>query len=209
MGGLICLTVMFCMLFKNGDNSRRQMLSLFTGSAIILCILLSNQTLLNLIKEKVFIKPFDSNDFSTIQRSSVIKNCLLTFLSYPVLGVGNGVQGFFYERHLSYNDYRSYEVLNTLKYENGVPRGGSWAGSWLSGYGIVGIIALVLFIRKTYRIIRNYKGTTLYYSYIIGGICFLVCSWFTASTDGGYLSLFVLSIPVFAKHHFIKMDSNS
>lgn len=201
-GVLICLSITVYIHFRDGTITKRQMIAFLTASGIALVALLGDRSLLNLIKQQVFEKPFDNTNLSSIQRTSIIRNCLLTFLGYPILGVGNGVQGFFYEKHLSANDYRSYEVRNTLKYENGVPGAGSWAGGWLSGYGIIGIIALVSFIKKTYRIICNYKGTTLYYSYIIGGVCFLVCSWFTASTTGGYLSIFILSIPVFAKHHF-------
>lgn len=202
IGVLVCLSITVYIHFKDRGITKHQMVTALVGGGIVLGLLLRNQVLLNLVKQQVFEKPFDSINLSSIQRMSIIRNCLLTFLSYPILGVGNGVQGFFYEKHLSDNDYRSYEVLNTLKYENGVPGAGSWAGGWLSGYGIIGIIALGTFIKKTYKIICNYKGKTLYYSYIIGGICFLVCSWFTASTTGGYLSLFVLSIPVFAKQHF-------
>lgn len=204
IGVLICLGITVYIQSRDGVITKYQTIGILIGIGSGLGALLSNQALLNLVKQQVFEKPFDNTNLSSIQRMSIVRNCLLTFLSYPILGVGNGVQGFFYEEHLRANDYRSYEVLNTLKYENGVPGAGSWAGGWVSGYGIIGIIALAAFIEKTYKIICNYKGTTLYYAYIIGGVCFLVCSWFTASTTGGYLSLFVLSIPVFADHHFVR-----
>lgn len=152
-----------------------------------------------LIVEKVFEKPFDQNDYSTIQRSSVVRNCILTFIEYPIFGVGNGNQGYFYKGHLTANAYRSYEVQNTLKFQNGVPSAGSWFGGILSGYGIVGIALLSIYAVKANEIMKSLKGTKWYYIYHMTFLCFLVCSWFTASLTGEYLQILFLSIPFFSR----------
>ncbi|MFR8113655.1 O-antigen ligase family protein [Faecalibacterium sp.] len=156
-----------------------------------------------LIIEKVFEKPFDQNDYSTIQRSSVVRNCILTFIEYPILGVGNGNQGYFYKGHLTANAYRSYEVQNTLKFQNGVPSAGSWFGGILSGYGIVGIALLSVYVAKVNRIMKSLKGTKWYYIYHMTFLCFLICSWFTASLTGEYLQILFLSIPFFSERFLV------
>lgn len=202
IGTAICIGVMLFLSAKKNDKSRKKMIVLFGVYVALVILLFTNNPIKEILINQVLKKPFDQENYSTIQRTSVIRNCLMVFKEHPILGVGNGIQGFFYESHLLPSDLKSYEVLNTLKYENGVPGAGSWAGGWLSGYGIVGTLFLILFIISTLKPLKKFKNTQYYYAYIIGGICFLVCGWFTASTTGGYLSLFVLTIPAFAAKYF-------
>lgn len=209
VGTVICIAVTLILSCLRGDISGKALLSIFSVFVILVLICITNNPIKEIIVNQILIKPFDNDNLSTIQRGSIIRNCIMIFLKYPILGVGNGVQGFFYEFHLRPEDYKSYEVINTLKYENGVPGAGSWAGGWLSGYGIVGAIFLIVFIVSTFRAIKQYRGSQYYYAYIIGGICFLVCGWFTASTTGGYLSLFILSIPTFSAKYFEMKDAYS
>lgn len=206
LGTVICIAVTLILSCVRRDISGRALLSIFSVLVILALIWNTNNPIKEIIVSQILVKPFDNDNLSTIQRGSIIRNCIMVFLKYPILGVGNGVQGFFYESHLRAEDYKSYEVLNTLKYENGVPGAGSWAGGWLSGYGLVGTIFLIVFIVSTFRAIKQYRGSQYYYAYIIGGICFLICGWFTASTTGGYLSLFVLSIPTFSAKYFEMKD---
>ena len=190
---MILLVYYIC---RSSKTTRKQMIFFMLVTVIItIVLLLASKQIIPLFIEKVIKKPFDKNDYSTIQRSSVIRNCILTFLEYPVFGVGNGNQGYFYKGHLTANAYRSYEVQETLKFRNGVPSAGSWFGGILSGYGIVGVIFLVLYIVNANRVMKKIKGTRWYYVYFMTGICFLVCSWFTASLVGEYLQILFLSIP--------------
>lgn len=197
MLGLAITLGLVLFFFLKKRHITRKHLSIFITALLVTMIIIfaMKDLLLPLFIEKVLEKPFDSNDYSTIQRSSVIRNCILTFLEYPVFGVGNGNQGYFYESHLTANDYRSYEVLETLKYNNGVPAAGSWFGGILSGYGIVGVLLLGTYVLKSMRIMKQYKDSKWYYVYYLTAGCFLVCSWFTASLVGGYLQILFLSLP--------------
>ena len=202
LGLAVTVVLVLFFFFKRRKITRSHLIFfIFVLVVAIAIIYAARDYFVPLFVEKVLEKPFDSNDYSTIQRSSVIRNCILTFLEYPILGVGNGNQGYFYEQHLTANDYRSYEVLETLKYTNGVPSAGSWFGGVLSGYGIVGVIIIGTYVLKSNRIMKCYKDCEWYYVYYLTAGCFLICSWFTASLVGGYLQILFLSLPFVISRH--------
>lgn len=89
---------------------------------------------------KVIGRSVSEEDQSGAYRNSTIANDLAIVREYPLFGVGDGNQGFFYSQNLP-NWIRantSAEVAAALNGERGVLDGGAFIGALLSGYGIVG-----------------------------------------------------------------------
>ena len=68
---------------------------LFESLTIIICGYIYKGKLSELLYLGVY-KITDSKNLSTIHRFSSIYTDMIAFLKYPILGVGNGIQGFFY-----------------------------------------------------------------------------------------------------------------
>lgn len=111
---------------------------------LILLTIGLNQSQIDFFDEikRVFFRSISESDQSGAYRNSTIINDWLIFKSYPVFGVGDGNQGFFYAGNqpswiLSNS---SGEVAQALRGAKGVLDGGAFIGSLVSGYGIVGVV---------------------------------------------------------------------
>ena len=117
---------------------------------------------------------------------------------YPIFGVGNGNQGFFYQELLpqwAYNTYTgisSYNRASTVLYD-----GGPFFIAFLSGYGIVGTIMLIGILVKGFRVMRDNWSAFgyLYYFYFVSIIA-LIINGLGATLNSRYDFWFVLSIPM-------------
>ena len=145
----------------------------------------------------LFEKIQDKDNMSTVYRESTVKNNIEVFKKYPIVGIGNGLQGYYYEEHLEPYAYESYEVQNVLNGRVGILPGGSFLTSYISGYGLLGIVLFLGFVHKSFKIIR--KDNELYYIYIYGGISFIILSIIALGITGNYLAIFIGSIPLFNK----------
>jgi hypothetical protein len=146
----------------------------------------------------LFEKVSDTDNMSTVFREASVRNNEKVFLKYPILGIGNGLQGYYIKENLELYAYKSEETKNVLEGKTGVPAGGSFFTSYISAYGLVGITLLILFIYMSIN--RINKKSELYYIYIIGGVGFLVLSLMSLGIQGNYPAIFILSIPLFGEN---------
>ena len=142
-------------------------------------------------------KAFDKNNLSTVYRSTTVINDIKVFYKYPILGIGNGNQGFYYNQNLPSWAFESDETILAYQGYLGVINGGPFIPAFVSGYGIIGIILLLIFIIKCMRTVKKNKTAldNFYYMYIIGSISFLVSGIMANDIVGNFLALFILSIP--------------
>lgn len=143
------------------------------------------------------------NNLSTIHRNTSVYTNFKAFEEYPILGVGNGNQGFFYVRFFPDWGYNSYESIGYLSGKYGWPGSGGFFPTYISAYGIVGIILLIIFIYKCQFRIKKLKGTDkefYYHMYIIGSISFIFVGYISVDIIGTFYILFTLSLP------FISVD---
>lgn len=147
----------------------------------------------------LFEKATDTENGSTISRTVPLLVNWGAFKEYPILGVGNGLQGYFYEKyfptsafHVAGSDVT--EFLKTSK--NGISNGGVFFPSLLSGYGIIGCILIVKFIIKTIYVanFKKHKINNFFYMWILAGIAFIITG-FQGDMYGRYYVWFMISLP--------------
>ena len=132
------------------------------------------------IEYALFAKVLDKENESTAVRVSTIVNDLKIIGSYPITGVGNGNQGFFYAENLPKWVSDSESVQDFLMGRVVVNGGGNVFPSFFSGFGLIGALFLLLFIKR-YR--YNYstsflqKDNRLNSMYQMGVILFLFAGW--------------------------------
>lgn len=160
-------------------------------------IAITNEDAIKEVRYYLFEKIQDTDNMSTVYRESTVKNNIKVFKKYPLIGIGNGLQGYYYEENLEPYAYESYEVVNVLSGSVGILPGGSFLTSYISGYGLLGIVLFLIFIYKSFKVIK--KNNELYYIYIYGGMSFIVLSIMALGITGNYLAIFIASIPLFNK----------
>ena len=105
-----------------------------------------------IIVNRFLLKLVDTSDYSTQYRYSTIWNDFLILLKYPLFGVGDGNQGYFYSKHiLGTWMARGIESQQAIKGEFGLLNGGAAIPSLFSGFGLMGIAAIIVAARKTLR----------------------------------------------------------
>lgn len=122
-------------------------------------------------------KVSDETNQSTAYRTSTVTNDLKIFFDYPLLGVGEGNQGYFYKDNLdaSVLNSNSSEVWSALNGEKGVLNGGSFIPSLISGFGLVGTVAYIawlIFGAKRANERREVMGSyhQMYFMALIGSL---------------------------------------
>lgn len=153
-----------------------------------------------LLNDFMFViqKLTSSENENSTDRKAIIAISLIIFKNYPVLGVGNGNQGFFYREFAPAWAIQSFTGARAYRYaENVLYDGGPFWLAYISGYGLLGIVLLVLFFKNCIKNIKLYKNEfpMLYYFYILSLPMVLVDG--TAATLGEKQYFwFVLSIPM-------------
>lgn len=152
---------------------------------------------LNDIKYLIMYKAADINNLSTVHRISSVYTNAVAFLNYPVLGVGNGVQGFFYLKYLPDWAFKSSESSDIYYYSSIWPGSGGFIPSYISGYGVLGVFLLVILIGILINNLKKLKNTEYEYIYpwcIIGFIIFLIQAVISINIYGEYYIIFMLSL---------------
>lgn len=146
--------------------------------------------------EAVLGKISDVGNQSTAYRTSTIINDIEIFKEYPIFGVGDGNQGFFYAQNLPswVLASGSTEALSALSGSIGVLNGGSFLPSIISGYGIVGCVlfgAWIVFCIRT--AIKRKKELGRYYDMFIVAmlVCIPIC-WMAEGFQGAPVDVFLI-----------------
>ena len=145
----------------------------------------------------VFDKATDKDNASTAARTLPFILSWGCFTELPILGVGNGLQGYFYDKYfpLSFLDYASMDFFYDKRHE-GIGNGGCFFTGYFSGYGIIGLFILTNIIykmRKTFSSRKQNLGL-FHEMFIIGAIC-LIPNGLQGDFYVLYYAWFVLSIP--------------
>lgn len=153
----------------------------------------------NRIEYLLVEKATDTNNGSTVSRTIPLLVNWGAFTEYPILGVGNGNQGYFYNkyfpewaRHAEGSDVMVFYEKN----QTGIANGAVFLPSLLSGYGIVGVILTVGYLIKCIIIVIEKKKTLgiFYYMFFISWVA-VFFSGLQGEFVGEYYIWFVLSIP--------------
>lgn len=146
----------------------------------------------------IFGKIVDRTSMSTMARSSTIVNDMRIFFEYPLTGVGNGIQGFFYNQNVPEWAMKSYEVRNWMSGINGVVGGGgSFFCTYLSSYGILGCLVAIPVVRQFASCIRNmeHNNEMAHRMFCMFLVMFLASCWFNMGIRDANVS-FLLALPL-------------
>ena len=146
----------------------------------------------------IFGKIVDRTSMSTMARSSTIINDMRVFFEFPLTGVGNGIQGFFYNENVPSWAMKSYEVQTWMSGANGVVGGGgSFFCTFISSYGIVGCIAAIPMVRQFISYVQNMKKNNelCHKMFCMFIVMFLASCWFSMGIRDANIS-FLLALPL-------------
>ena len=155
-------------------------------------------------------KFFDTTNYSTITRTSTIINDMNIFKDFPITGVGNGNQGFYYNTYVPYWMDSSKEVQDL---RNVIPNGGgNFFPSFLSGFGIIGICLLYNYVKKFLKWESDSvlaENSAIAFLYNISISLFLLSSWYSVSMKSFEIMAFLLCLPLIKSRNSIDLKLNT
>lgn len=152
----------------------------------------------NSVEYIILGKLVDKENGSTATRVATVCNDMKIFASYPLTGIGNGCQGYFYKNNIPEWTKFAEEVRSSLYYESGsiANGGGNFFASYISGYGLIGVVVLLWLIRK-YKL-KLKKSVVTYnpiaeFTFSVCIIVFLLAGWYVQSIEDNRL-MFMLAL---------------
>lgn len=197
--------VLFMLFFRLGVKPKPMIVVSFCVGAIVALNLSLSQT--NKMSEKhdsstlaytVLDKFRDKDNMSTAMRASTVINDMLIFLDFPFTGVGEGLQGYFYAQNVPAWAKRSDEVRSRIYGQIMSNGGGNFMPSYISAYGCIGLVFLVLFLVR-YK--RCYDASMLASEpcartiFLACVFFFLLANWYIMGVKGNETLIFLLSLP--------------
>ena len=147
-------------------------------------------------------KTTNTSNLSSGYRYTTVVNDLVCFVRYPFSGIGNGNQGFLYNETMNSSLVseamrNNYQTVKAMSGANGVLSGGAFVPAFISGYGILGLVLLGIYINAVRKKLKEKRESLNYYYewFCIGAITFLIVSTVAGSIEGNYIVMFMLSLP--------------
>lgn len=198
------VTVAFCILYLKYCNKNILIFVLIAICIIAMLFIFFSDSITSILPKEardqieylLLEKINDRENGSTVARTVPILTNWGAFTEYPIFGVGNGLQGYFYEKSLpSWGRTQDQNAFVEIS-RNSVTNGAIFFPSLLSGYGIVGSIFILVFIYKLINLARNGKGQMgiFYFAFILAGVA-IIFYGMQAGLAGCYYVFFMLSLP--------------
>ena len=142
----------------------------------------------------------DTNNLSTMMRSSTIINNMKILGNYPITGVGDGIQGYFYNKNIPNSFLISPEVSKIYKGEVGIiDSGGAYFPAFFSSYGIIGLFFLLPLIRQYFYFFKRWERINLLnIIFMIFIIIFVASAWFSMGIRQNYMVIVMFTLPIVA-----------
>ncbi len=140
-------------------------------------------------------KVLDVNNSSTVIRASTVVNDIKVFGDFPLTGIGNGLQGYEFKKNAPAWVFNNSMTQDLLSGSMGiVGGGGSFFASYLSGYGLIGLVVFLLFMRGYRRDCRRIANNLFLRNiFSIGLTIFMYSAWYTVGLNQ-YVA-FLLALP--------------
>lgn len=150
------------------------------------------------IRYLIFNKATDLNNGSTVSRTVPFITNWKIFLQHPIIGAGNGLQGYYYIEnvpqwalHVAGSDMKIF--YHTAKTQ--IINGGVFFPAFLSGYGLIGIAILFNLFCLMKKCITGMKHNNKFRTLFCIAIWGIVVCGFQGDFSGNYLIWFIISIP--------------
>lgn len=147
----------------------------------------------------IFDKALDLTNGSTVSRTVPLVTNWEIFLHYPVLGCGNGLQGYFYTTFFpswAYNVAGSDVMTFYATAQKTIVNGGVFFPGFLSGYGVLGgalLLGLIIKIIKAFSNRQSQNAEFFGNYFLIAALGIIVCG-FQSEFAGSYVIWFVISL---------------
>ncbi len=144
----------------------------------------------------LFKKIEDKNNMSTVNREVNLYMNWGAFSEYPILGVGNGNQGFFFSKYVPSWATSSPTIQRMINNPTSVTDGATFYPGGLSGYGIFGVILYLIYKKRAYMCLEKNRDekNLFYYMYKIASPVIFVFG-FSSGFAATFWLWFVISIP--------------
>lgn len=138
-GILVIIFSVLILLIRLKGKRRNQLLILgLIACGILALVYFTVPYVQNLLNSFLFKKQGTSN------RLGGTIGLLLTFVHYPITGVGDGFTSYYNFKFVPLSTINNWEYQNIFQ-KSGYPIQSIWGG-WLAGYGLIGVIPVVVFI---------------------------------------------------------------
>ena len=204
---MVVAVVLYFILFSLKGGTRqwtrflRFALTIFLIGVLMIVIL--PEKIINLIFNfedityLMFGKINDSQNGSTILRTAPLIINWKTFLRFPLLGVGNGLQGYFYTEFFPKQGLAVAGVAS--QYNNAlttIVNGSLFFPGILSGYGIIGVLFFTTYVRRMLETFKEKEAKLDVFGYMFRfAAVAIIVHGFQTEFAGSYYIWFVLSIP--------------
>lgn len=192
-------------LMKTHRGSNAILFLVITMSFILLVLLLFPEILSTLFPDlyyMLFKKATDLSNSSTASRTVPFIMNWGAFTEAPIFGVGNGLQGYFYTKYFpswGFNVAGSDILQYYDKAQTTIVNGGVFIPSLLSGYGVVGVTLIVLWVKKYLLFAKkNREELGIYYHMFVFAAISFIISGLQGEVCGTYYMWFMLSLPLMA-----------
>lgn len=196
----IFLIFIFRAKVKNINN----LIGVFISASLILLFLLffsskNSGGEKETIQYLLFEKPFDDTNGSKISRSVPLILNWGVFTEMPVMGVGNGLQGYFFNKYFP-REYMYVEGSDIWTFyeiaQTGIANGGCFFPGYFSGYGIIGMFVLFIVIGKLRQTYKQRKENLGIFGdmFVMGSLAFVLMGM-QGEAYCQYYAWFVISIP--------------
>lgn len=120
--------------------------------------------------------------------------------NYPITGVGDGIQGYFYNKNIPNSFLISPEVSKIYKGEVGIiDSGGAYFPAFFSSYGIIGLFFLLPLIRQYFYFFKRWERINLLnIIFMIFIIIFVASAWFSMGIRQNYMVIVMFTLPIVA-----------
>lgn len=154
---------------------------------------------INSLEYVVLGKAFDRENASTQMRASSVINDMKIFAKFVIVGVGSGCQGFWYEENIPNWVKNSKEVQDLIQGRIIPNGGGAFFPDYLSAYGLIGVLALLLFVGKYRKAIR-YSALNddekMFLIYRTSMVILMFACWYTVNLRETPIAFFILALPL-------------
>jgi len=149
--------------------------------------------------QSAFVKIIDTENLSTLHRTTSIYTNFLSFVRHPLFGVGNGIQGFYYIKYFPQWGFGSFESDAMYHGEAGWPGAGAFIPSYISAFGLFGLLLLAYLIYRIYQEMKSLKTEQrpLFDFLVLSFGSMLFQFYTTLDIIGNFHVIFVLSLACF------------
>ena len=195
--------VVFLARVRNPVTKKRIVGITFIAACLLIAGLFST-AIGKTIYSSMIEKAFSSTNDSTLFRYSYAYSDLKTFLRMPLIGCGNGMQGYYYFNNIVGTRFSgAIEAVLALTGKLGLIYGGGFIPAYLSGFGICGLVIgfpVVSLFLKDFRSLSK-QSAFLYTMLAIALPVLLVMLCVSDELTMNYQACVLFSVPYVCLRH--------